>query len=234
PPVKADWKLFEREPFLPRSVNYFSDGKRYYWNANSTALLSATNELSPFDKGFTRATYMVTATTNVGGQMEIPLRFVLRTFVPDRSKAGVSSTNILMQVEYEGSVFSVMPSCNLDSLIPHLPAQTFVRDFRTTQLSPPIASVQYLNTNDNDWLPLTNKSLTSQYKTHARVLAMLEKHQTVGSQNLVQKKRPPAKSQNSVFVMLCLGASLGVVAIFFAVRHYQRSNSQHLGDKRKE
>ena len=152
---KASWKRFQDSPHLPRELVYLN---RYTIGMNGPRRILIPAP-TPFEKGFTRASYNVEEFTNIDG-LTLPRKFLFKEFYLDSTKSPV-----LLKTNFNisGSVDSVRAFSTRSNFVPDLTEATYVDDRRFARAAKPIEALAYMVTNGT-WPDMKAEWLQKEYR----------------------------------------------------------------------
>jgi hypothetical protein len=206
---KAEWLLLSDSPGLPQSLRFYNDGYRYSDDPEVRTKLAA-----PFDEGYLKAEYTVTATANFGA-LVLPRRFVYSRFGP--RPGATANTELDTIASWEAIVSRVMAPDSDAKLIPQVEQNTRVADHRVMVKSGERAVAATYRMDDGDqW------KTTQQVASTPDVLLQIEIEQR-------KQRRPGAyKIKTHAWPVLLVFVALNVLsaAVFLSLRRRRQMDTR--------
>jgi hypothetical protein len=140
--VPAEWKLSTERPFLPISIMYLSDGKKYSFENGE---LIAKNVARPFPGANTNLMYQVLTWTNIAN-LQLPQEFELTIFDPLMS-VDKKTPELKVTAYYHGHLTNVTTLVDADEIALHIPERARIVEKRFSRESIPVIQVAYTATN---------------------------------------------------------------------------------------
>lgn len=144
----AEWTFLELGAHLPAYVAYLNTRGRLTRDAQNQRTFIVYGP--PFDRGFTNALYKISGTTNVGG-LNFPTGFHFQRFEPVESGDDMGKLRVVGGTVV-ASVTKVIDHCSRTNLLPRLPGNSVVVDYRLMHSKTPIFSVSYSGNEKGRWL----------------------------------------------------------------------------------
>jgi hypothetical protein len=158
---KYNRTIYERSPHLPISADFFSDGIIY--SRGDENQLRRQQLPRPFSRGYKMAMFRSIDFTNIGGAF-VPSMFTIERFLPGGIDAK-SSNDVRTIGVWTGKIDSITAGWHSQprDFIPDTDGSAYTIDRRFPLIGKSQTWIDYINTNKEIWLSITNKALLNIY-----------------------------------------------------------------------